>query len=555
MDRDRFSPETIVYVIIGLVFFALFIIFYSAAFPASSLKLDVTKRDAQAIAQEFLVNQDYDISGYIDAVVFGANNSGAVFLQQTQGMEKANELMDGDVPIWRWRCRWFRSAEKEEFEVCIDPSGKLYLFSHAIEEERAGASIPLEDAEKIALLFLNNVTGLDMSRYERVEASTKKQPNRTDHSFEWKLMDFEILWKEGDPEAGSGTIRVAVDIQGDEVGRFVRYFKAPEAFARDYEKTASQGVLLSIISLVMMFLTVIAALVVFILKFKENAIRWRFALGFGLIIAVLFVLDGINSFPLVKASYATMMGYGVYMGIMLAGAVFAAVIYLVTIVFTGASGDVLTRELYPGRLGTLEHLLAGRVFTRSFFFSSLRGYALGFFFLGYITLFYMIGRRYFGVFLPAEGPYSNLLGTYLPWLAPLSIALLAAVSEEFVSRMFSITFLKRYIKWTPAALLIPAAIWAFGHSNYQVFPVYIRGIELTIAGVIFGLFFLRFNIMTCIVAHYVIDAIMIGLPLLKSGNTYYILSGVVVCLLSGVPLVLGIPGIMRKAPPEEPAEI
>ena len=196
--------------------------------------------------------------------------------------------------------------------------------------------------------------------------------------------------------------------------------------------------------------------------------------------------------------------------------------------------------------------MKGRVFTRSFFFSSVRGYALGFFFLGYVTLFYLIGRKYLGVFMPAEGPYSNLLSTYLPWIAPLTVSLLAAVSEEFVSRFFSISFLKRYIKWTPAALIIPAAIWAFGHSTYPVFPVYVRGIELTIAGVIFGIFFLRFNLMTCIVAHYVIDAIFIGLPLLRSGNTYYIISGVIVCLLAAAPLVIGIPGLLRGKSETEP---
>ena len=39
---------------------------------------------------------------------------------------------------------------------------------------------------------------------------------------------------------------------------------------------------------------------------------------------------------------------------------------------------------------------------------------------------------------------------------------------------------------SPARFLIPAAIWAFGHSNYPVFPVYVRGIELTIGGLLFG---------------------------------------------------------------------
>jgi len=546
MDRDRFSLETIIYLIVGVAGFAVFVAYYSAAFPTASIRLDVTRGEAQEIAAEFVKAQGYDLSEYKEVAVFDANSTGAVFLQRTQSMEKANEMMDGEVPTWRWHCRWFQSGEKEEFRVFVDPAGEVIRFTHAIEEDKEGETISQAAAEDMARGFLGETAGLDLSLYERVEASTKKQTNRTDHHFEWKLKDFELDWKEEDPEAGTGTIRVAVDVRGNEVGGFVRYFKVPEEFGRDYEKIQSQGMLLTIISTVLMFLTGIAALVMFIVKYKQGTIRWRFALVFALLIAILFVLQTVNSFPLAKAGYPTVMGYGVYIGMLLAVGVMVAVIYGVFILFTGASGDVLSREIYPKSLGTLEQLLQGRVFTRSFFFSSVRGYALGFFFMGYLTLFYLIGQRYLGVFKPAEGPYSNLLGTYLPWLAPLSISLLAAVSEEFVSRLFSITFLKRYLKWTPAALVIPAVIWAFGHSSYPVFPVYVRGIELTIGGVIFGIFFLRFNIMTCIVAHYVLDAIFIGIPLLRSGNTYYIISGVVVCLLAAVPLVLGIPGFFRK---------
>lgn len=51
--------------------------------------------------------------------------------------------------------------------------------------------------------------------------------------------------------------------------------------------------------------------------------------------------------------------------------------------------------------------------------------------------------------------------------------------------------------------------------------------------------------MTCIVAHYVFNAVMVGLPLLLD-NTYYIISGVIVSLLAAVPIVLGIPGLLHK---------
>lgn len=545
-DRDRFSLETIFYVVVGLIFFSIFLIYSSEVFPTASIRLDVTKREAQDIAAKFLKTQGYDLSNYQEVEIFDSDDLGAMFLQKNLGMKSANEIMRDKVPIWRWRCRWFRPEEQEEFKVSIDPSGRIVTFNHEIEENKAGVTISHEEAEKLASDFLIKIIGLNLSHYERIEASTEKLANRTDHYFEWKLKDFEISSKGGSTESEKGTNRVSVCVQGNRIGSFYRYFKIPEAFGRDYTKTKSEGILLGDVSLVLMILIVIASLIVFIIKYKKNDIRLRFPLCVSLLIGVLFLIDWINSFQQYKAGYSTATDYNVYFGTLMTDVVLGAIIVCIVIFFAGTSGEALTREVYPNSLGTLEQLMKGRVFTRSFFFSSIRGYALGFFSLGYVTLFYMIGQKYLGVFIPAEGPYSNLLGTYLPWLAPLSVSLSAAVSEEFLFRMFSISFLKRYLKWTPAALFIPAAIWAFGHSTYEVFPTYVRGIELTIEGIIFGLFFIRFGIMTCIIAHYVFDAIVIGLPLLQSGNTYYIISGAVVCLLAVVPIILGIPGLLHK---------
>ncbi|MFQ5822395.1 MAG: type II CAAX prenyl endopeptidase Rce1 family protein, partial [Candidatus Heimdallarchaeota archaeon] len=470
---------------------------------------------------------------------------------KTQGMEKANEMMRSEIPIWRWQCRWFKSAEKEEFRVFVDQSGEITHFSHLIEEAKEGADLEPDSALVLATNYLVNVAGIDTAKYEKVESSSEKKDNRTDHNLEWKLKDYEIQWKAEDPEAGMGTLRLAVRVQGDVVGRFTQYFKTPEKFDREFQKTQSVGALLGIISFVLMFLTAIAALVIFIIKYKREDIRWKFALTFAILIMALFVLDSMNSFPIAKFGYPTQMSYGVYFGILIALAIFIAIIYGVWILFTGASGESLTREIYPKSIEVLNDIIRGKFFTRKFFFASLRGYALAFFFLGYVTIFYTAGRKYLGVFLPAESPYSNQLGTYLPWLTPLAVSLLAAVSEEFMSRLFSITFLKKYIKVTFLALLIPAVIWAFGHSTYPVFPVYVRGIELTIAGLIFGFFFIRFNIMTCIIAHFAIDAIFIAGPLLKSTNTYFIISGYIVIALAALPLILGLPGFFKSAEEKE----
>jgi hypothetical protein len=87
-------------------------------------------------------------------------------------------------------------------------------------------------------------------------------------------------------------------------------------------------------------------------------------------------------------------------------------------------------------------------------------------------------------------------------------------------------------------------VWGFAHANYPVFPNYVRGVELTIGGVMFGLVFLRYGIVACMVAHFVINAVQAGMPLLSSGNLYYAVSGVIVMGLALVPAGLA---LLRKA--------
>ena len=151
-----------------------------------------------------------------------------------------------------------------------------------------------------------------------------------------------------------------------------------------------------------------------------------------------------------------------------------------------------------------------------------------------------------GVWLPADSPYSNMLNTAFPFLYPLLIGFVAAISEEFTFRLFAIPLLKKYLKVTFLALLLPAVIWAFGHSTYPVFPIYFRGIELTIAGLLFGYFFIRFGLVTCVVAHYVLDALLVALPLLRSSHPSFVVSGAAVVALGLLPVVPGLLGLAQR---------
>jgi len=225
------------------------------------------------------------------------------------------------------------------------------------------------------------------------------------------------------------------------------------------------------------------------------------------------------------------------------------------VTFPVAAGVSMAKDFYPKSVDGFADMFAGRLFTARFGTAALRGYALAAVFLGYLTAFYWFAQRFMGAWLPAEGPYSSIFNNALPFLTPLTISLVAAISEETIYRLFGISLFRKITGSTWLALLVPAAIWAFGHSNYPVFPVYIRGIELTIGGLIFGVAFLRYGLVTCIVAHYVVDAVALGMPLVTSANPTYIVSGLVAMGLALVPGIIGLFAGRRNGASQAPEQV
>ena len=176
-----------------------------------------------------------------------------------------------------------------------------------------------------------------------------------------------------------------------------------------------------------------------------------------------------------------------------------------------------------------------------------------------MTVFYILGTRYLGVWSPAEmTDYSNSFSTAMPWIYPLLVGLSASTLEEFFFRLLAISLLLKVTKKRWIAVLLPAAVWAFLHSSYPVEPVYTRGLELTVVGVVLGVVFLRYGIWTTVISHYAYNAFLGAIPMLKSSSLYFQVSGLAVVgilLLPAVPAIVGtLTGRYRADVEEEEAE-
>jgi membrane protease YdiL (CAAX protease family) len=216
------------------------------------------------------------------------------------------------------------------------------------------------------------------------------------------------------------------------------------------------------------------------------------------------------------------------LGSLLAGLMF----FLLT-----AAAEPVYRQGYPSKVSLLG-LFSRRGFrTKTFFNELLLGLTLTFFFFAYQIAFYLLANK-FGAWAPADVPYDDLLNTRFPWVAVLLIGFMPSISEEFMSRMFSIPFLQRYLKSTLLALIIPAFIWGFGHSTYPNQPFFIRGLEVGIAGILVGIVMLRWGIFAALVWHFTVDALYTALLLFRSSNSYFVISGAVSAGILVLPLLL-----------------
>jgi hypothetical protein len=83
-------------------------------------------------------------------------------------------------------------------------------------------------------------------------------------------------------------------------------------------------------------------------------------------------------------------------------------------------------------------------------------------------------------------------------------------------------------------------LWAFAHASYVSYPIYARGVELTIHAIIMGVIFLKFDLFTTIMAHFTYNMIVTAMPLLRSSDPHFQFSGMIVLAVLVLPLLPGL---------------
>jgi membrane protease YdiL (CAAX protease family) len=537
--RVRFDARDRVFIALCLITIAagavVFLKGFSRAFPEASIDFKVTREEAVRRGADALRARGFAVDGMRSLTIFDDDEEAKVYLERTLGLEKANPIFSTTVPVWRWSMRWVRPLEKLEYRAAVSPDGRLLAIRRILPEKDAAFDPGETVARTLAEAEIRTLRGVDPAGLRFIEARTEKRPARVDRTFVWESNTIRF---------GDAALRYLVEVQGDRVGRSSLHFEVPEKWRRDYETLRSKNLAAGTVATLGLLFTALAVLVVFFERVRRKDVKWKWALAFAGTGAVLQLLASLNEMPIRLFDYETADGWAGFVAKSVAGDVGAAVSLGVVLLLLVAAGEPLYRERYPEK-PALGRLLSLRgITTKRFFRGLLLGYAMTAFFFAYQIVFYIVAAH-FGAWAPADVPYSNLLGTSFPWLAVLLMGFMPATTEEFSSRMFSISFAERFVpRW--AAVVVPALIWGFAHSTYPNQPFYIRGVEVGFAGILIGFVMLKADIFPLLVWHFTVDAVYTALLLLRSSNPYFVVSGAAASLVLLLPLGVSLALYLRR---------
>jgi len=503
--------------------------------PVAEQRAVLKEDEVNDIAETFMREHFLlDLTSYQRASVLVSEERPYTFLQQSYLSDTAlTAYMDiylGASTVYY--VRFFKPEEIEEYDVTIDAyRGNIVDFSQTLPEEAVIAEASESDAIEAARQFI--AAKIKVTPDTLVVHS--KEENKYPGGIE-RLVTFAWKGSEVDSEYGKGFVTFNTIVRGVSVVGFVPSFEYPEPYERALEKSGNVGSLVGFGSLLAWVVIIIAALVSMIRAFSARKAVWKLSLGVIVVLSVLSIVDFINLYPETRAWYDTIDSMTVYWIFAALFSIFAILITALMFFMPSVAGATLAVEKYRERIAPLMSLPSSPDIKSTYRLALVRGYLLGVLFLGFTLALYWIGDTYLGVWYPyGESDIISGLGSFVPaFTLMLSLGFMAAITEEVTFRLFGILWISSLTKSTTIGVLVATIIWAFAHTDGSVLPVWFRGAEVFMGGLLFAYFFMRYNILTTIVAHYVHNILIASMVLLFTFGTAQLAPVLLIVLMPAI---------------------
>lgn len=442
-------------------------------------------------------------------VLFNSFKDFSGYLQKEQLADNYDSKYSSKHPLTYYQVELVnRTADQQAFVNMNMSNGDVLGWT--LPANPQAQPTPSAKAQKIAASFLKQ-QGYSVRQFTVIKNGESLSDGPTGAPV--RVLDYESV----KPWIGQSKMKISLQLQGSQIIAFHPLFTVPASYKNWFAGQSRKAQWMTstnlIISLVMAVFAIIFA------SIYRKDVEFKRGIGLTLIYVVLSVINNLNTYPVLKMTIHDSAGMAMYMMVFL-NAVTA---------FTGVG---LYLSLTTGeRMWRAEGYRIWPQWKESDFGQQVlnamgRGYLLCLFIVGVQQLLYLIGDNLFHVW-SIDDPQLSSHNMLWPWLFPL-MAWVAGISEEGLYRVFGIILFKRLFRFNFLAILFPSIIWGLVHTEYPVYPVYTRLIEVTIIGIILGYTFLKYGYMTTLFAHASMDSLLMGLSMMTSSTGGGITAGQII---------------------------
>ncbi|WP_127604880.1 CPBP family intramembrane glutamic endopeptidase [Paenibacillus validus] len=352
------------------------------------------------------------------------------------------------------------------------------------------------DASAIAVSAVRDM-GFDPAAFTLAGSAADKRPPG------------EFVFVSKTERIGEAPLELHVQTANGQAVSFRPAFPPPESFTLWQQMQDERSALMTRISLFASLLMALAALILVVRQRKQI----DFARGalLSIVFLAIYVSNNYNLMP----AFRTMHGSGpsepdavlylwisnIYVALMALSSYFALVAGSRLTLDRGERPWAVWRDADFG--GQVKQAMSS-------------GYVIALFILGIQQALFFAATELFDVWAvndPTDSVYNMLHPEWFPLLAWS-----AAISEEAVYRVLGVSLMLKLTRRPFVAVLVPSVIWAMSHTQYPVYPVYTRLVEVSVIGIVFGYAYLRYGFLTALFAHAAMDSILMGFSLMYSGD-------------------------------------
>ncbi|MGC9365512.1 MAG: CPBP family glutamic-type intramembrane protease [bacterium] len=517
----KFKSEFIVLTILAVCFGLVLFLFIDELWPMPEVNLYPDHRQIYNRACFYFNSNGYDLTGYDHEVYLEVREDELDFLESYYPGKLINQLINSNISPFRYNILFKKQGEQTVFFISFNKNLDIISSQISLPYDHPGARISVDKAFRLISFFLADTPSLNQKGY-----SIRELPHRTDYQFFFSRDSFSVFLINQEETYG---------LAGNKISLIQRNINIPSSWKKLRRADLSFQDSLRIFGMILMLAGGIYAFILLLTSLHQRRLPVNRVLSVVLIISLCWLLTNLFQQSLLFRSWNPLVPKWLS--------------YVQTIVYLFIS-DFPVLLLLLALVGAAEYLITNRDKTESFWkltrgkifypqvgLSSARGFLVGLICGGMISGAILMINLLSPVHISVQprGFYLYILNSNIPALTSLLYFILIAVIEEFGYRAFGITWLTKLTKHTWIALFITSIIYGLTHASLTFLPpqkpVWGRAVMMILVGLVWGIIYIKYDLLTVIISHLTADLFIFNWPGLRSGSyTTLILSVVVISI-------------------------